>query len=60
MSVINKYVNIELVAYKQSIGSQLWDAAFATQAIIASNLVDEYGSTLRKAHEFLKLSQVCS
>jgi squalene cyclase len=58
MSVINKYVNIELVAYKQS--SQLWDAAFATQAIIASNLVDEYGSTLRKAHEFLKLSQVCS
>ncbi|XP_011009932.1 PREDICTED: beta-amyrin synthase-like isoform X1 [Populus euphratica] len=42
----------------QSIGSQLWDAAFATQAIIASNLVDEYGSTLRKAHEFLKLSQI--
>ncbi|KAJ6936641.1 beta-amyrin synthase-like isoform X4 [Populus alba x Populus x berolinensis] len=41
----------------QSVGSQLWDAAFATQAIIASNLVDEYGSTLRKAHEFLKLSQ---
>ncbi|KAJ7000980.1 hypothetical protein NC653_011439 [Populus alba x Populus x berolinensis] len=44
----------------QSVGSQLWDAAFATQAIIASNLVDEYGSTLRKAHEFLKLSQISS
>ncbi|KAL9346353.1 hypothetical protein Peur_061206 [Populus x canadensis] len=42
----------------QSIGSQLWDAAFATQAVIASKLVDEYGSTLRRAHEFLKQSQI--
>lgn len=39
-------------------GSQLWDAAFAVQAIIATNLVDEYGSMLKKAHEFVKISQV--
>ncbi|XVF27320.1 hypothetical protein REPUB_Repub14bG0097000 [Reevesia pubescens] len=39
-------------------GSQLWDAVLATQAIISSNLTDEYGSTLRKAHEFIKQSQL--
>ncbi|KAA8514921.1 hypothetical protein F0562_018100 [Nyssa sinensis] len=42
----------------QSIGSQLWDCAFATQAIIASNLLDEFGTTLKKAHNFIKQSQV--
>ncbi|XP_024454970.2 beta-amyrin synthase 2 isoform X2 [Populus trichocarpa] len=42
----------------QNMGSQLWDSVFATQAIIASNLTDEYGSTLRKAFNFIKLSQV--
>ncbi|KAL4388780.1 hypothetical protein GQ457_09G003800 [Hibiscus cannabinus] len=39
-------------------GSQLWDAILVTQAIISSNLTDEYGSTLRKAHEFIKMSQL--
>ncbi|KAB2007652.1 hypothetical protein ES319_D10G044500v1 [Gossypium barbadense] len=39
-------------------GSQFWDAVLATQAIISSNLTDEYGSTLRKAHEFIKMSQI--
>ncbi|XP_057979064.1 cycloartenol synthase 2 [Malania oleifera] len=39
-------------------GSQLWDAAFAVQAIISTNLVEEYGPTLRKAHTFIKNSQV--
>jgi len=39
-------------------GSQFWDVAFAVQAILATNLVDEYGSTLKKAHEFIKNSQV--
>ncbi|KAJ0034617.1 hypothetical protein Pint_26436 [Pistacia integerrima] len=42
----------------QSFGCQLWDAAFAIQAIISSNLVGEYRQTLRKAHEFVKASQV--
>ncbi|EEF42643.1 cycloartenol synthase, putative [Ricinus communis] len=31
---------------------------FFPQAIIASNLTNEYGSTLRKAHEFIKQSQM--
>ncbi|KAJ6767346.1 TERPENE CYCLASE/MUTASE FAMILY MEMBER [Salix purpurea] len=39
-------------------GSQLWDSVFVTQAIIASNLTDEYGSTLRIAFNFIKLSQI--
>ncbi|KAK6944653.1 Squalene cyclase, C-terminal [Dillenia turbinata] len=39
-------------------GSQLWDCAFAVQAIISANLVEEYGPTLRKAHMFIKNSQV--
>ncbi|KAM7491579.1 hypothetical protein LguiA_034500 [Lonicera macranthoides] len=42
----------------QSFGCQLWDAAFSVQAILSSNLVEEYGSTLQKAHNFLKASQV--
>ncbi|KAF5787684.1 putative cycloartenol synthase [Helianthus annuus] len=39
-------------------GSQLWDAVFAVQAISSTNLEDEYGSMLRKAHSFIKNSQV--
>ncbi len=39
-------------------GSQLWDVAFAAQAILATNLVDEYGSMLKKAHNFIKNTQV--
>ncbi|KAG6776846.1 hypothetical protein POTOM_016636 [Populus tomentosa] len=42
---------------EKNMGSQLWDSVFATQAIIASNLTDEYGSTLRKALNFITLSQ---
>ncbi|KAJ4839941.1 Cycloartenol synthase [Turnera subulata] len=34
-------------------GSQLWDTAFAVQAIISTKLVDEYGPTLRKAHSYV-------
>ncbi|KAK2662714.1 hypothetical protein Ddye_001288 [Dipteronia dyeriana] len=39
-------------------GSQLWDTAFAAQAIISTNLVEEYGTTLKKAHMYIKNSQV--
>lgn len=39
-------------------GSQLWDVVFAVQAILATDLVDEYGSVLKKAHDFIKNSQV--
>ena len=39
-------------------GSQLWDAAFAVQAFLSTELTEEYNSTLRKAHMFIKNSQV--
>lgn len=39
-------------------GSQLWDTAFAVQAILATNLVEEYGDTVKKAHSFIKKTQV--
>uniref|UniRef100_A0A803P5K5 Terpene cyclase/mutase family member n=1 Tax=Cannabis sativa TaxID=3483 RepID=A0A803P5K5_CANSA len=39
-------------------GSQLWDTSFAAQAIMSTNLVQEYSTTLRKAHDFIKNSQV--
>ncbi|XP_022729859.1 lupeol synthase-like [Durio zibethinus] len=42
----------------QTFGCQMWDAAFAIQAIMSGNLSDEYGPTLRKAHDFVKASQV--
>ncbi|GER49888.1 cycloartenol synthase [Striga asiatica] len=39
-------------------GSQLWDAVLSVQAIIETNLRQEYGLMLTKAHEFIKMSQV--
>eukprot|EP00262_Sarcandra_glabra_P020791 TRINITY_DN8448_c0_g2_i1.p1 TRINITY_DN8448_c0_g2~~TRINITY_DN8448_c0_g2_i1.p1 ORF type:complete len:765 (-),score=88.17 TRINITY_DN8448_c0_g2_i1:211-2505(-) len=39
-------------------GSQLWDTVFAVQAIISTNLTQEYGPMLKKAHDFIKQSQV--
>ena len=42
----------------QSFGYQMWDASFAIQAILSCNMNEEYGSTLRKSHEFVKASLV--
>ncbi|KAI4380230.1 hypothetical protein MLD38_006445 [Melastoma candidum] len=42
----------------QTFGCQMWDEAFAIQAILSADLTEEYASTLRKAHDFLKASQV--
>ena len=42
----------------QSFGSQSWDCALVIQALLAGNLNAEMGPTLKKAHEFLKISQV--
>ncbi|KAJ7973671.1 Terpene cyclase/mutase family member [Quillaja saponaria] len=39
-------------------GSQFWDVAFAVQAVLSTNLVDEYGSMLKKAHDFIKNTQI--
>jgi len=36
----------------------MWDAAFAIQAILSCDVSEEYGPTLRKAHDFVKASQV--
>jgi beta-amyrin synthase len=44
----------------QSFGSQEWDAGFAVQALLATNLVEEIGPALAKGHDFIKKSQVCS
>ncbi|KAG6430222.1 hypothetical protein SASPL_108284 [Salvia splendens] len=40
-------------------GSQFWDCVLAVQAIINTNLSSEYGVMLRRAHDFIKRSQVC-
>ncbi|KAE9617061.1 hypothetical protein Lal_00034964 [Lupinus albus] len=42
----------------QSFGSQMWDVAFAIQAILSCNISEDYGPTLRKAHDFMKASQI--
>ncbi|KAL1834017.1 dammarenediol II synthase-like [Daucus carota subsp. sativus] len=42
----------------QSFGSQLWDCVLATQAIMATGMVEEYGDSLKKAHFYLKESQI--
>nr|GFA51923.1 dammarenediol II synthase-like [Tanacetum cinerariifolium] len=41
----------------QSFGSQLWDCTLITRAILASDMVEEYGDSLKKAHFFIKESQ---
>ncbi|RHN39297.1 Beta-amyrin synthase [Medicago truncatula] len=41
-----------------SFGSQTWDASFIIQALLATNLVEDIGSTLAKGHEYIKNSQV--
>ncbi|KAH7848449.1 hypothetical protein Vadar_002836 [Vaccinium darrowii] len=42
----------------QSFGSQAWDTTFATKALLASNMVEEYGDTLKKSHFYIKESQI--
>ncbi|KDP37007.1 hypothetical protein JCGZ_06063 [Jatropha curcas] len=42
----------------QSFGSQVWDTSLALQALMASNLCDEIGRTLKEGHNFIKNSQV--
>ncbi|TKY72083.1 Beta-amyrin synthase [Spatholobus suberectus] len=42
----------------QSFGSQLWDIGFVVQALLATDLIKEFGPTLAKGHDFLKKSQI--
>ena len=39
-------------------GSQLWDTAFATQAMLSTGLAPEFGNCLRAAHRYIDASQV--
>ncbi|XP_031504057.1 cycloartenol synthase-like isoform X2 [Nymphaea colorata] len=39
-------------------GGQLWDTGLAIQSILATELVSDCKTTLRKAHDFIKCSQV--
>uniref|UniRef100_A0ACD5TCH3 Uncharacterized protein n=1 Tax=Avena sativa TaxID=4498 RepID=A0ACD5TCH3_AVESA len=39
-------------------GSQLWDTTFTVEAIIATELTEEFGPTLKLAHDYIKHSQV--
>jgi squalene cyclase len=41
-------------------GSQLWDTAFAVQALAATQLGDQLGDTLAKAGSFIEATQVWS
>ena len=39
-------------------GSQLWDTAFAVQAVLSTGLASEYSQCLKQAHSFIDRSQV--
>nr|AIW81530.1 cycloartenol synthase protein [Dioscorea composita] len=39
-------------------GSQLWDTAFTVQAIVATNLSEEFAHPLKKAHDYIRNTQV--
>ncbi|KAL7133801.1 hypothetical protein ABFS83_12G164500 [Erythranthe nasuta] len=39
-------------------GSQLWDVVLAVQAIVGTNLPQEYDLMLKRAHQFIKMSQM--
>ena len=39
-------------------GSQLWDTAFAVQAIAATGIASEFSDCLRRAHHYIDASQV--
>ncbi|CBI30893.3 unnamed protein product, partial [Vitis vinifera] len=41
----------------QGFGSQLWDTSLCIQVILESGMVEEYGTTLKKGHDYVKLSQ---
>ncbi|KAM6586390.1 hypothetical protein CsatA_008995 [Cannabis sativa] len=42
----------------QGLTSQCWDCSFSLQALLAANISEEIGDVLKKAHEFLKQSQI--
>ncbi|KAF4391215.1 hypothetical protein G4B88_016525, partial [Cannabis sativa] len=53
---VSNYLSV--ASQEKGVGAQSWDAALAVQAIISCNLTQEFAHTLRKAHHFLKASQI--
>jgi cycloartenol synthase len=49
---------LHVIVHSKVCAGQLWDVAFAVQAILACNNAEEFGSTLKKSHNFIKASQV--
>ncbi|KAI5009251.1 hypothetical protein ZWY2020_010364 [Hordeum vulgare] len=45
-------------AFKCHIPHQVWDAGFTVEALVGTDLVNELGPTLKRAHSFLKNSQL--
>ncbi|KAJ6828150.1 cycloartenol synthase 2-like [Iris pallida] len=43
---------------KTTDGCQIWEMAFAVQAIISTDLSEEFSHTLKKAHDFIKGTQI--
>ncbi|AQK90412.1 Cycloartenol synthase, partial [Zea mays] len=52
-----QYINLGPVN-KGNNGTQLWDAGLIVQAIVSTNLTEEFGPTLKLAHAFIKNSQI--
>ncbi|XP_058004298.1 lupeol synthase-like isoform X2 [Hevea brasiliensis] len=52
----SRYITVGCV--EKSLGSQVWDTSLVLQGLIASNLSDEIGPTLKEGHNFIKNSQV--
>jgi squalene cyclase len=51
-------LSVEVVVSTGYNGSQLWDTAFTVQAILATNLIEDFGPTIKLAHGYIKNSQV--
>lgn len=52
------YLNCLINKLQPIDGCQLWEAAFGVQAIISTELFEEFGHTLKSAHKFLHDTQV--
>jgi cycloartenol synthase len=51
-------LSVEVVVSTGYNGSQLWDTAFTVQAILATNLIEDFGPTIKLAHGYIKNSQL--
>ncbi|KAI5422624.1 Beta-amyrin synthase, variant 3 [Lathyrus oleraceus] len=52
------WISEDGMTMQSAAGSQLWDAVFSIKALLATDLIEETCSTLAKAHDFVKKTQV--